>query len=69
MQITKEEEQKLSRKMKLKDQQQKYMLKRVRVMLDMLVKKLPYLLVVELLTDQKGNQTTKRESLIKVRKN
>ena len=44
MQITKVEKQRLSKKMKLQDQHQKYMLKKVLVMQDMLVKKLQYLL-------------------------
>ena len=46
MLITKVEKQKQNKKMKLLDQHQKYMLKKVLVMQDMQVKKLQYLLVV-----------------------
>ena len=54
MQITKEEKPKLNKKMKLLDQQQKYMLKKVQVTQDTQVEKHLYLLEVELLMDQRA---------------
>ena len=69
MLITKVEKQKQNKKMKLKDQHQKYMLKKEQVMQDMQVKKHQYLLVVVLHMVLKVKQFIKKENLIKVKKN
>ena len=69
MLITKVEKQRLNSKMKLLAQLQKYTLKKVQVMLDTLVEKLQYLLVVVLHMVQKEKLVIKKENLTKVKKN
>ena len=68
IQTIKVEKQKLSKKMKLQDQLQRFMPKKALVMLDMQVEKHLSLSEEELLMVQKVSQTIKKEKLTKVRK-